>query len=228
MEADLAAIGRMIERSAPGRPIRVAVTEWNTTAGDAGPKRARLWTLENALACARYHNVLHRHADLVSIACRSNLTNSFCSGCIQTDGHRLYKTPTYYAQRLYATLAGDRPLRLESPLPAQSAPDLSATLTPREDAVVLFAVNPGFEAVSRPLDFSAFGARGQELEAWTLADSRNAGEPDVTNSFGEPERIAPRRSTVAAASPRFTYRFPPLSLSVLRWRIEDAAAKAAQ
>jgi len=64
----------------------------------------------------------------VQIACRSNLTNSFCSGCIQTDNHRLYKTPTYHAQKLYATLAGDR---CESmvPVPAQAVPDLSATLT---------------------------------------------------------------------------------------------------
>src|SRR5262249_53705316 len=95
-EADLASIRRMIQDYARGRPIGVAVTEWNTTGGDWGPRRARLWTLENALACARYHNLLHRHSDLIAIACRSNLTNSFCSGCIQTDNHRLYKTPVYY------------------------------------------------------------------------------------------------------------------------------------
>ena len=160
--------------------------------------------------------MLHRHADLVSIACRSNLTNSFCSGCLQTSGHQLYKTPTYHAQQLYATLAGDRPLRpLKHRSPPRRAPDLSATLAPQGDAVVLFAVNPGLEAISRPLDFSAFGVKGQELEAWTLADTRNAGEPDAANSFDAPERVVPRRSTVVAASPRFTYRFPPLSLSVL-------------
>ena len=62
-----------------------------------------LWTLENALWCSRYHNLMQRHADLVTIANRSNLINSFCSGIIQTDNHRLYKTPTYYAQQLYAT-----------------------------------------------------------------------------------------------------------------------------
>ena len=70
-----------------------------------------LWALENALACARYHNLLHRYGDLVPIANRSNLINSFCSGIIQTDTYRLYVTPTYHAQRLYATLAGDRALR---------------------------------------------------------------------------------------------------------------------
>ncbi len=58
VETDLAEIRRMIEANLAGHSIRVAVTEWNTTGGDAGPKRAQLWTLENALACAHYHNQL--------------------------------------------------------------------------------------------------------------------------------------------------------------------------
>src|SRR5262249_24807718 len=93
---DIQALGR---RAAPGRRIKIAITEWNTTGGDWGPRRARLWTLENALSCARYHNLLHRHSDAVVIANRSNLTNSFCSGIVQTDSYRLYVTPTYHAQQ---------------------------------------------------------------------------------------------------------------------------------
>jgi alpha-N-arabinofuranosidase len=216
-EADLEAIRRRIPELAPGRKIRVAVTEWNTTAGDAGPRRARLWTLENALACSRYHNLIHRHCDLVAIANRSNLINSFCSGCIQTDKHRLYRTPTYHAQKLYATMAGDRPLRIDAPLPPLSLPDLSATLAADGKSVVLFAVNDQREAIDRPLDFSAFGRDGQMIEVWTLTDTRNAGEPDATNSFGDPDRVVPVRSAFEAASPRFTYQFPPLSLTVMRW-----------
>jgi alpha-L-arabinofuranosidase len=221
VESDLVSIRRMINDHAPGRPLKVGVTEWNTTAGDWGPRRSMLWTLDNALACARYQNVLHRHCDLVALACRSNLTNSFCSGCIQTDNHRLYKTPVYYAQQLYATLAGDRPLKIESAISPRLGPDVSATLSPQGDAVVLLAVNDSQEAIARPLDFSAFEADGrvnvQAVEVWTLGDTRNAGERDVTNTFGEPERVVPRRSTVAATSARFDYRFPPLSLSVLKW-----------
>jgi alpha-N-arabinofuranosidase len=220
-EADLASVAQMLGAHAKGRPIKVAVTEWNTTGGDWGPTRARLWTLENALACSRYHNLLHRHCDLVAIACRSNLINSFCSGCIQTDNHRLYKTPTYYAQQLYATLAGDRPLKIESPLAPAAGPDMSATLSPRGDAVIVMAVNDTLEPISRPLDFSAYApARDQPprtLEIWTLGDRRDAGEPDVTNSFAEPERIIPRRATMTPAAPRFDYRFPPFTLTVLRW-----------
>ena len=114
-----------------------------------------LWTLANALACSRYHNLLYRQCDLVEIANRSNLINSFCSGIIQADNHRLYKTPTYYAQQLYATLAGNRPLRLASALPPNTGPDLSATLSAKGDEVVLFAVNDTKAGITCPLDFSA-------------------------------------------------------------------------
>jgi alpha-L-arabinofuranosidase len=229
VESDLASIGRMLNDHAPGRPIKVAVTEWNTTGGDWGLRRARLWTLENALACSRYHNLIHRHGDQVAIACRSNLINSFCSGFLQSDNHRLYKTPTYYAQTLYSTLAGDRPLKIGTAAPGKDGPDISATLTPQGDAVVLFAVNDQLTPIERALDFSAFQTNalgnGQEIDVWTLADTKRAGEPDVTNSFAEPERVATRRSTYRAASCQFDYRFPPLSLTVLRWVIPAGERK---
>src|SRR4030095_8799093 len=46
------AVRGMLRTFAPKRPVRIAITEWNTTAGDWGPGRARLWSLENALHCA--------------------------------------------------------------------------------------------------------------------------------------------------------------------------------
>src|SRR5262249_30411507 len=156
------------------------------------------------------------------IACRSNLVNSFCSGCIQTDNHRLYKTPTYYAQQLYATLAGDRALRIESPLPPSAGPDVSATRSPDRNAVILFAVNDGLMPITRPLDFSAFQAAGDAMhnvQVWSLADSKNAGEPDATNSFGDPIRIISRQTeNREAPAAVFPFRFPPLSLTVVKWQ----------
>jgi alpha-N-arabinofuranosidase len=218
-EANIIATQALIKAQPPARGIKIAVTEWNTTGGDWGPRRARLWTLANALACARYHNLLHRHCDIVEIANRSNLANSFCSGIIQTDNHRLYKTPTYYAQQLYATLAGDRPLKVDSAAPAGAMPDVSATLSPHSDAVILFAVNADTAGVTRPIDLSAFGNGEQDVSVWTLADRERAGEPDVTNGFADPERVAPMRSKHHMTSGRFRFRFPALSLTVLRWNV---------
>jgi len=222
MAQDIEVIRGMIREYAPGRDIKIGVTEWNTTAGDWGPRRAMLWTLENALACARYHNLMHRHCDLVEIANRSNLTNSFCSGIIQTDRYRLYRTPTYCAQQLYATLGGTRPLRTESSVPATVGPDISATLSARGDRLTVFAVNDSLEAVTRVLDLSAFGEVAPSLEVWTLADRDAAGEPDVTNSFADPTRVVARHSTLRAEAPRFEYSFPPLSLTVIVCPVKGA------
>jgi WD40 repeat protein/alpha-L-arabinofuranosidase len=220
-ENDLAGIRALLRDHGAGRPIKVGVTEWNTTAGDEGPRRARLWTLENALACSRYQNLLHRHCDLVEIANRSNLTNSFCAGIIQTDNRRLFKTPTYYAQQLYATHAGNRPLKFEPAVPVNLGLDVSATLSARGDTVILCAVNMGVEDITWTVDFSAFGTQGQEIKVWTLADREQAGKPDATNSFDHPERVVPVASKFRAGSVRFNYRFPGLSLTVMEWQVKE-------
>jgi alpha-N-arabinofuranosidase len=218
-EQNLIATRDIIRTAAPKSQIRIAVTEWNTTAGDWGPRRARLWTLENALACSRYHNLLHRYCDVVEIANRSNLANSFCSGILQTDNHRLFKTPTYYAQQLYATRVGTRPLETIDDGAPHDGLDLSATLSPHGDVVTLFVVNARREGVLRALDLSPFGNGGQDIAVWTLADREAAGEPDVVNSFAAPERVVSVRSKFPVASGRFRYRFPGLSLTVLQWRV---------
>lgn len=219
-ENDFEQIRRLLKANAPGLNIKAGVTEWNTTAGDWGLRRGMLMTLANALACSRYHNLLHRQCDLVEIANRSNLANSFCSGIIQTDNHRLYKTPTYYAQQLYATLAGDRPLKIDAGAPIYMGLDFSATLKADGSEVVIFAVNDTLEPITRLLDLSAFGNRNRRLTVWTLADRDHAGEPDARNSFGDPERVGVRHGTFQTKSGRFEYPFPALSLTVLEWRVE--------
>jgi alpha-N-arabinofuranosidase len=212
----------LLREHSQGRNIRLAVTEWNTTAGDAGPTRAKLWSLENALACSRYHNLLHRNCDVVAIACRSNLCNSFCSGIIQTDNHRLFKTPTYYAQFLYSTLADEHPLKLEPAFSPGDPLDCSATLSAVGKTLTLFAVNSTEQDLSRTIDLSAFGSVGTESSVSTLEDRQHVGEPDVANSFAEAERVAIATKTIKFMSPRIPYRFPRLSLTVMRWTVGGA------
>ncbi len=218
MQKDFDSIRKLIAEHGGGRDIKVAVTEWNTTAGDAGPHRAMLWTLANALACSRYQNLLHRNCDLVEIANRSNLANSFCSGILQTDSHRLYETPTYYAQQLYATLAGTKALRVESKLAGGAPLDLSATMSADGRTIALFAVNDRREDCASSLDLSAFYSTSHTaaIAATILTDVDRAGEPDVTNGFDRPTRVAPVTSAVAVHEGRASFTFPALSLCVLR------------
>ena len=203
---------------APGRNIKLGVTEWNTTGGDWGVRRATLWTLENALDCSRYQNLMHRNCDIVEIANRSNLTNSFCSGILQSDNHRLYLTPTYYAQMLYSNLAGVKSLQIAPAAPLKAGLDVSATASESGDMLTLFCVNGSPDEVSKSLDLTALGGKWKPvLRTWTLADTQNAGEPDVTNSFNNPTRVDIARVNKTVSGARFAYRFPPLSLTVLRF-----------
>jgi hypothetical protein len=57
------------------------------------------------------------------------------------------------------------------------------------------------------------------VSVWTLTDREHAGEPDVTNSFERPERVISITSPLHVGSGIFTYSFPALSLTVLRWQV---------
>ena len=210
----------MIAENAPGRDIRLGVTEWNTTAGDMGLDRARLWTLDNALRCSRYQNLIHRHCDLVEIANRSNLADSFCSGIIQPNNHTFFKTPTYHAQQLYASHAGHYPLKVQfqGTAVADAALDVSATLAEDQNRLAIFVVNTSLKPYKRTIDLTAFSPLAAEAECWTLADSAKAGERDAFNSWREPNRVRPQSSQASVTDGSFVYEFPPLSLTVLEIR----------
>jgi alpha-N-arabinofuranosidase len=215
-EANIVELQKMIAANAPGRNIRLGVTEWNTTAGDAGLDRAMLWTLDNALVCSRYHNLIHRHCDMVEIANRSNLADSFCSGIIQPNNHSLFKTPTYYAQQLYATHGGRYPLKvIAEGAAADPALDISATLAENEDHIAIFVVNTSLVAQKRTIDLAAFSPLAGDAGCWTLADSAKAGERDAFNSWREPNRIRTESGNARVVGGRLVHEFPALSLTVL-------------
>src|SRR5262249_33313169 len=63
-EADFQRLSGMIAKTPGCEHLRLAVTEWNSTAGDFGLLRARLLTLEGALHNARYLNLLCRYSHI--------------------------------------------------------------------------------------------------------------------------------------------------------------------
>ena len=220
MEADILDLRALAARSGGGRPLRLAVTEWNTTAGDWELGRHALLTLDNALKCARYHNLIQRHADFVEIAIRSNLTNSFCSGILQTRGPDLYLAPTYHAQKLYARAGGDFPLAVETLLPpAADDLDVGATLSPDGKTLRIFAVNDSTAPARRRIDLAGFGERRGEARLFVLEDRDHAGERSVTNEFEDRDRVRTAESVLGPGGSSFEHTFPPLSLSLLEMGI---------
>jgi len=99
-EQDFQKLAQLIAQTQDCGHLRLAVTEWNFTAGDWGLLRARMLTLEGALPNARYLNLLCRNSNIVDIACRSNMTNSFCSGIIETRPCGLLLRPSFHVMKL--------------------------------------------------------------------------------------------------------------------------------
>ena len=200
------------------RNVRVAVTEWNTTAGDWGLGRATLQTLSNALSCARYHNLMHRYADLVEIAIRSNLVDSFGSGVIQTGPGWLFTAPTYHAQRLYARAAGDHPLLLKTTPESRwdaADVDISATTNSGQTVLRIFAVNVTAESktIQFKVDLPGFAAKSGR--AFVLRDREEALCPEVMNSRDDPDRITIHEEAVTVHSKSFERKSSPFSLTLL-------------
>lgn len=207
-EADFRKLSGMIANTPGCAHLRLAVTEWNFTAGDWGLGRGKMLTLEGALMNALYMNLICRHSNVVDIACRSNMTNSFCSGIIETKPGGLLERPSYHVMKLYAEHA------LPQPLAVGKAPrdvDVVACASEDRTRLCIFAVNSRREPVTLSLDLAELGADFAALHAETLHDTLDRRQPDVMNHWQSPLRICTERLPVERAS----VTLPALSASAI-------------
>ena len=200
--------GLLKARIPEGRPAKLAVTEWNIDAGAWGLGRGRLYTLSCALFEARFLNLLHRHADVIALATRSNLCNSFCGGTIQTNAAGLFRIPAFYVMSLYAAHSKPVPLRIGEP---PAGVDVTACATEDRRAVTVFLVNTRKEPLDVEIDAAALGPGAAVREALCLGDVQDRRQPDVINFWDHPDRVrvgpASRTGNVV--------RLPALSLTVV-------------
>jgi alpha-N-arabinofuranosidase len=201
-----------IRQTAKNPRLKLAITEWNHTASHWGWARSWLLTLYNALNAARTLNMFQRLGDQIRIANRSNLTNSCCSGVIQTRPSDLYFTPCYHVQKAYANFAGAIALRIATE--GEAALDLSATCHPDSGRVTLFVVNYGPVAERRGIDASALRLSGSQVDVWTLSGP----SLDAVNSFQEKQRVASEEKRLELRSHVFEHDFPAYSVSILRFQ----------
>jgi len=201
------------------KDVGVAVTEWNHTGGDWGPARAYLATQGNALHCARALNMYQRFCHLVRIANRSNLTNSWCAGVMQTSDAGIYFTPAYYAMQMYSTLSGDYVLKVEDGNGRQldgpesgASLDACATISADGSRVTLAVVNDGPAPVTAQLRLQGFGSLAGEVAVHTLA----AANREAVNDFARPTAVSPTMRAAYVESGA-TLDFPPYSLTIIRW-----------
>jgi alpha-N-arabinofuranosidase len=201
--AETAKLRERLDTLPETRHVKIAVTEWNETGGRWGVGRACLSTLGNGLYVGRMLNHFRRNADLITIANRSNLVDSWLSGSIQVCGSRMWFHPAYHVQRLFSNYGGRRLLRVADP-PADL--DMTAAL---DDAgnVCLTVINTASE--SQPLDVElARIAEVSSAKAYVVA-----GEDEwACNHVAEPDKIGVEEQSV------------PISGGVLEWRVPAHAA----
>jgi len=208
-EADFKNLSSMIASTPGCGHLRIAVTEWNFTGGDWGLLRGKMLTLEGALLNARYLNLLCRYSNVVDIACRSNMTNSFCSGIIGTNGSGVLKRPSYHVMRLYAEHV------LPIPLTVGKAPrgvDVIACADESRARLCIFAVNSNREPVNVSLDLTDFGDQVAPLSVETVCDTLDMRQPDVMNHWHAPNRVRSLSRNLTGRE----VALPALSVSAIR------------
>ena len=210
VDEDLRKIEGWIKASSGRGRLRVGVTEWNIDAGDWGLGRGKLNSLRCALFEAQFLNLLHRHSDFVVLACRSNMTNSFYAGTIQTNAAGLYRTPGFLNMAMYRKYSRPVPLRVAADVPA--AVDVTACAAEDRSAVTVFLVNTRREPVRVAIDLADFGpgfaVRGGEV----VKDSQDRRQPDIINSFADPGRVVRIPLEIRAGN---TVVLPALSIAAL-------------
>lgn len=207
-EADFTKLSRMIAQTPGCSHLRIAVTEWNFTAGDWGLLRGKMLTLEGAILNARYLNLLCRHSDVVDIGCRSNMTNSFCSGIIGTSPGGLLKRPSYHVMKLYADHAQPIPLTVGNP---PEGVDVVACADDSRQRVCVFAINTRTEPVRLALDLADFGNRLSPLSVEEVRDTLDMRQADVMNQWSVPDRVRAVNLKLSGT----TLMLPALSVSAV-------------
>jgi len=221
-EEDFKRLRDEIVRDGKGKNIRVAVTEWNATGGEFGLKRGMLLTLGNAFTLSRYQNMMHRYSDLVEIANRSNLSDSFGSGAIQPGPGWLYLTPTYFSQGLYQRAAGSFPLKIDRSSSLSfylQEPDLDATLSSDGGTLRIYAVNS--TPAPRKVRFHLNSLLGSVRtgESFVLSDSNPNPDSEAMNSHDEPDRVAVTTRKVNFSGREFEYEFAPFTVTLLELQL---------
>jgi alpha-N-arabinofuranosidase len=212
-DGDFANLAKMIDSTPGCESMKIAVTEWNISAGDWGLGRGRQMTLGAALSNARYLHVLMRHSDKAKIACRSNMANSYCGAVIATDAAGVLKRPSYWVMQLYARHAKPVPLRASQP---EDGPDVFACASEDGKSLSVFCVNTKNEPVAWSCQPAGFAGPVHVVAAEAVCDTQDARQPDVVNHWEAPERV----KTVALAFSPDSVLLPALSATAIECAVQ--------
>jgi len=205
---------QMIHELVPGRDIKLAINEWNTSL-----PLPRQHSMESALYAARLMNVFERVGDLVQMTAVSDMVNGWTGGVIQASRHAVFVTPTYLVNQLYASHLGRERLSstLEGPtfdstFEGAAVPIVDAVVSRSSDGRQIFikAVNtdPQNDIATKVLLTGVSIAKNAKIE--TL----NGNSLTASNDFSHPESVIVSAHQIEAGQ-TFTVTLPEHSVSVI-------------
>jgi alpha-L-arabinofuranosidase len=211
---------QIIRELVPGRDIKLAVNEWNTT---FPPPRQH--SMESALYAARLMNVFERTGDVVQMSAVSDLVNGWTGGIIQASRHGIFVTPTYLVNALYASHLGGERLSstlngpvFDSTLEGKAIPMIDAVASRSADRKQIFikavnanSANPITTKISVTGAMVARPAQIQTLSSDSLT---------TANDFAFPDAVHIGASQIEAG-PSFTVILPKHSVSVITLQVEQ-------
>ncbi|MEA2708599.1 MAG: hypothetical protein QOF78_1200 [Phycisphaerales bacterium] len=169
-----------------------------------------------ALGEAAFMSGLERNSDVVMMSSYAPLlanvrykTRNPAAICF--DASRVYGTPSYFVQQMFATNRPDvvLPVQLSTKLPT-----LFATAGRKGDEVILKVVNASGDAQETEVAIDGVGESAIHIRAIVLTSAK----PDDENSLDQPTKVTPGERDLLFAKPAFTYAFAPYSVTVMRMR----------
>lgn len=181
-------------------------------------------TLECALGEAAFMTGMERNADVVRMSSYAPLFShaegwQWTPDLIWCDNLRVYGTPSYYVQQLFARNRGDvvLPAAIATSAGATSSATTrvyaSATKEGRTGDLIVKLVNPGPEPSAIDLRWTARpGTATHNGSAIVLTGASLADE----NSFQDPKKVAPVSFGIGEVTDQLHYELKPRSFTVLR------------
>jgi alpha-L-arabinofuranosidase len=206
-------LGDAIRELVPGREIKLAINEWNTSL-----PLPRQHSMESALYAARLMNVFER-SDNVAMSAVSDMVNGWSGGVIQASRHNVFVTPTYLVNELYNRRLGTERLgaRVESPIfdssrEGNAVPYLDVVASRSVDGrrIFLKAVNTD---ARRTLRTSIHFSRVRRVASAAI-ETINAESLSAANSFVTPNAVSLTKRSLAAGTD-FVVELPQHSVSVI-------------
>ena len=210
---------RMIRELAPGRDIKLAINEWNTSL-----PLPQQHSMESALYAARLMNVFERSGDLVQMSAVSDMVNGWSGGVIQASRHGVFVTPTYLVNELYASHLGRERLSstlqgpgFDSSLEGKAVPAIDAVVSRSSDGKEIFikAVNtdPANSVTTK------VSLVGRQVSRQARMETLNSDSLTTSNDFSHPDSVHVS-ATQFEAGQSFTVKLPEHSVSVITLEVE--------